>query len=215
MTLPAVKTRELPTLRILSSRTVYPLASLFLAPGLPPRFRTTARTGTTTVQVHRMTTSILDSLNNHTYLLRYVLDPHDHPRLQASPTRRCTRMMMLISSTAGGSKRRCQGVTRVDRPFHPRFPHSPLRYPICPSLPCPPKIFIHLIQNPVDQTALPSTETIAQVHTCYHLCLTRPTNLASWLIHTPIPRPVRNSFPPRKHPSTLTFVRLVIQMSRI
>ena len=167
-----------PTLLILFSRTIYPSTSLFLAPGLPPRLLTMARMGIIMAQVQQKITSILDSPSNPIYRPLYVLGPRDRLRRQASPSRLCTRKTAtLIPSTAGENSRRRQGLIRVDRPFHPRLPHKPLRYPTCLSLPCPPTTCIHLTQSPVDPTApIPSTETIVQVLTCCRLFLTKPTS---------------------------------------
>lgn len=139
---------------------------------------------TTTVEVQRKTTSplILDSPSNLIYHPFYVLDPRYRPRRQASLIHLCIRRMTPIQSTAGENKSRRQLLIRLGRLFRPKSPRSPLRYPTCPSPPCPPKIHIHLTQTPADQTALalPSTDTIAQVLMCYRLYLNKATSLANW-----------------------------------
>ena len=180
MTLPAAKTREL---LIIFSRTVYPSTSTFLAPDLLPSLHTMARMAITTAEVQqRITFPLIDSPSNLIYHPLYVPDPHDRARRQAFPTRPCTRKMTPIQSMAGESKRNRQRPIRLGPRFRPRSPYSPLRYPTCPSPPSPLKICTHLTQTPVDLTALaiPSTETIAQVPTCYRLYLTKLTHLASW-----------------------------------
>lgn len=177
MTLPSAKTRELPAL---PPRTVYPLTSIFLAPDLPPRLHTTARMAITT-EVHQRTTFPLsqDSPSNLMYHPLDVLGPRDRPRRRTFPTYPCTPKMTPIQPMGGKNKRNRQRLVRLGLQFRQRSPYNPL---ICLSPPSPPKTCIHLTQTPVDLTALalPSTETIAQVPTCYRLYLTKPTNQASW-----------------------------------